>query len=263
MAEIWQEFLQGAETFERCAKATLSPKVKTWRTSLVTSTMERMCKVTEAAWNQGLLTSIMPLVNYLDQSKTPDRFLMMLTRRRGIKEPSLQKDPIANLFVSLAGFTSWTCEKNDKTEWDIDESGETVFFVPPITYYYFEPGLLTRWGLVESGQIYIGESNGDEDVSFDDNKLTPENRARVLQCHAEVCRFLGGVASEELSKKLPPSISAIEVADRCEKKGIERKTIQNWMSDPTFPRPIRTGRNRVFIRQNVVTWLKTNKGIEL
>ena len=216
--------------------------------------------VTKNAWNQGLLSSIMQLKSLLEQQKTQDPFMAMLTRRMGIKEPY---NLTADLFVSLAGFESWLAEKNDKTEWEIDESGETVFFIPPITYYYFEPGLLARWGLVDSGQVYIGESNGDDDVSFDDNKLTPENRARVLSSHAEVCRFLSKVSQSELSHATPTTIIATDVVKQCMQHEFAEKTIQNWMSDPTFPAPIKTGRNRVFLQREVASWLKTKRGIEL
>lgn len=251
MAEIWQEFSQGAEAFEQYAKATVSARIKTWRTKQALSTIATMSDVTKHAWELGLLSSITQLRKMLDKT---DPLEELLFRRTG------WKFDLADLFKSLTGFSSWTSEKNDKTEWDVDENGETYFFIPPITYFYFEDGLLAKWGLVESLKVYIGEVRGDEEADFDDNKLTPQNRARVLASYAEACRFLSDITKTEQSKNIPATISANQFAEECvERLGVEPKTPKNWMSCKTFPKPIKPGRNRVFIRQEVETWLKINK----
>ena len=249
--EIWQEFLQGAETFERCAKATLSPRTKTWRSKQVTTTIASMSRVTKQAWERGLLSSIAQLRNYINQDHSLFSHLISSDYQ------------VANLFLSLTGFTSWTSERNDKTEWDVDEKGETVFFIPPITYFCFEDGLLAKWGLVESSMIYIGEVHGNEDIDFDDNELTPKNRSRVLASYASVCRFLSDVTRSEILKNMPTTISATEIADQHQRFGKDRKTVQNWMSDTTFPLAHKGGRARVFIRHEVAIWLKNKKGVEL
>lgn len=165
-------------------------------------------QLTHEAWKNGRLNTIKSLV-------LSEKLGGELRAEYRISEPSI--------FASLIGFNSVIKEMNDKIEWDVDDSGETVLCVEQFKHVYHEPGDLSNWGLVPMRKVYIGKELLFGDCEpLNEEWIGGQNEEIILGYHADVCEFL----AETIKANLVNYSEPIYKSDLAKKLILSTKTVQ-------------------------------------